>query len=207
MGRIIVIAFVTLDGVVTDPDGSGGTPEGGWAFRHGPAEIAGDKFRLGATLDEGVLLLGRTTWEEFARIWPTRTDEFSKRMNAVPKLVVSRTAPDLSRWANSTVLGGDLLDRVRDERNRREVVVAGSASVVRALQQHDLVDEYRLRTFPSIVGDGERLFPLPGPPARLACTFAEQVGATVLTYHEVVRQDGTGQDGTRREGTRSVATR
>ncbi len=55
---VIVIEFVTLDGRVSDPDGSGGTP-GGWAFRHGPEAVAGDKFRLGRTLDEGVLMLGR----------------------------------------------------------------------------------------------------------------------------------------------------
>src|SRR5258707_6277621 len=108
---VIVIQFITLDGIVSDPDGSGGTPAGGWAFRHGPATVAGDKFRLGATLDEGVMLLGRATWEQFARIWPTRSDEFSLRMNAVPKLVASRTAPDVSAWANSTLLDGDLPDR------------------------------------------------------------------------------------------------
>jgi hypothetical protein len=55
---VIVIQFITLDGIVSDPDGSGGTPTGGWAFRHGPETVAGDKFRLGGTLDEGVMLLG-----------------------------------------------------------------------------------------------------------------------------------------------------
>lgn len=59
MGNVIVIEFVTLDGVVEDPDGSGGTPAGGWAFRHGPEAVAGDKFGLGPLLDTGVMLLGR----------------------------------------------------------------------------------------------------------------------------------------------------
>jgi dihydrofolate reductase len=67
---VVVIAFITLDGVVSDPDGSGGTPAGGWAFRHGPEAVAGDKFRLGRTLDDGVMLLGRTTWQLFSWIWP-----------------------------------------------------------------------------------------------------------------------------------------
>ena len=62
---VIVIQFITLDGIVSDPDGSGGTPTGGWAFRYGPEAVAGDKFRLGRTLDDGVLLLGRTTWDLF----------------------------------------------------------------------------------------------------------------------------------------------
>ena len=68
MGHVIVIEFITLDSVVSDPDGSGGTPTGGWAFRHGPEPVAGDKFRLGAALDDGVMLLGRATWELFARL-------------------------------------------------------------------------------------------------------------------------------------------
>src|SRR6516225_234226 len=56
---VIVIEFITLDGIVTDPDGRGGTPAGGWAFRHGPEAVVGDPFRLGSVLDEGVLLAGR----------------------------------------------------------------------------------------------------------------------------------------------------
>ena len=75
---VIVVEFVTVDGVVEDPDGSGGTATGGWAFRHGPEAVAGDKFRLGPLLDTGTLLLGRTTWELFSKLWPGRTDEFSR---------------------------------------------------------------------------------------------------------------------------------
>lgn len=58
---VTVIQFVTLDGIVSDPDGSGDTPAGGWAFRHGPEAIAGDKFRIGPMVDEGVFVLGRKT--------------------------------------------------------------------------------------------------------------------------------------------------
>lgn len=178
---VIVIQFVSLDGVVTDPDGSSGTPRGGWAFRHGPDTVAGDKFRLGARLDDGVLLLGRATWQLFSRLWPTRDDPFSVRMNAVPKLVASRTLTDTSAWANSCVIRGDVLAAVR--RETRDVVVAGSLSIVRALMADDLVDEYRMLTFPTIVGDGRRLFPADGPPAYLGCLGAEQAGAAVLTRY------------------------
>jgi dihydrofolate reductase len=171
--------FITLDGIVTDPDGSGGTPVGGWAFRHGPGTVAGDKFRLGSTLDDGVMLLGRATWRLFSRLWPERDDPFSARMNAVPKLVASRTLTDVSAWANSKVLDGDLADAVR--RERRDVVIAGSLSVVRALMAEDLIDEYRLLIFPTVLGAGERLFPAGGPPAYLECLSAEQSGAAVLT--------------------------
>jgi dihydrofolate reductase len=101
---VIVIQFITLDGFVSDPDGSGGTPAGGWAFRPGPGTVAGDKFRLGSALDDGVMLLGRKTWQLFSRLWPGRDDPFSARMNAVPKLVGTRTLADTSAWADSRVI-------------------------------------------------------------------------------------------------------
>ena len=184
MGLVIVIEFVTLDGIISDPGGSAGTPSGGWAFRHGPESVAGDKFRLGASLDHGVMLLGRNTWQLFAKIWPGRTDDFSVRMNQAAKLVASSSLTDVSAWQNSTLLDGRLTDVVRAEREVRDVIVTGSVSVVRALQEEDLVDEYRLLTFPSIVGEGERLFPPVGAPIHLTCTSAVKAGAAVLAQYE-----------------------
>ena len=178
---VIVIQFITLDGVVSDPDGSGGTPAGGWAFRHGPETVAGDKFRLGSTLDGGVMLLGRTTWQLFSRLWPGRDDPFAARMNAVPKLVASRTLTDASAWANSRVIDGDVADAAK--REPRDVIITGSLSVVHALMAADLVDEYRLLTFPTVLGTGERLFPAGGPPAYLECLSAERAGAAVLARY------------------------
>jgi dihydrofolate reductase len=183
MGQLIVIEFVTLDGIVTDPDGRAGTPAGGWAFRHGPATVAGDKFRLGPVLDSGVMLLGRTTWELFSRLWPTRTDAFSAKMNAMPKLVATRSTIDVAAWANSSTIDGDLIKAVRNELAGRDVVVTGSLSVVRALQDADLIDEYRLLTFPSIIKAGERLFPTGGAPTHLTCHSAERAGAAVLSTY------------------------
>ncbi|MBT2210567.1 dihydrofolate reductase family protein [Actinomadura sp. NEAU-AAG7] len=177
----IVIAFTTLDGIVTDPDGADGTPTGGWAFRHGPGTADGDKFLLGSTLDDGVLLLGRRTWHLFARLWPGRDDPFSQRMNAAAKLVASRSLPDASAWQNSRLIEGDLIDAVK--REKRDVIVAGSLSVVRALMAADLVDEYRLLVFPTILGTGDRLFPADGPTAYLDCEWSEQIGAAVLTCY------------------------
>ncbi|WP_433287940.1 dihydrofolate reductase family protein [Micromonospora sp. CA-244673] len=179
---VVVIQFMTLDGIVSDPDGSGGTPTGGWAFRHGPETVAGDKFRLGALLDEGVLLLGRTTWELFAGLWPGRDDPFAARMNAVPKLVATRTLTDVSVWANSEIVDGDLVDAVKQE--RRDIIVTGSLSVVHRLVAEDLVDEYRLLTFPTVLRDGRRLFPAGGPPEHLRCLSAEQAGAAVLARYQ-----------------------
>jgi dihydrofolate reductase len=180
VNSIIVIQFITLDGVVEDPDGSDGTLAGGWAFRYGPEAVAGDKFRLGARLDTGALLLGRTTWELFAKIWPGRDTPFAQRMNAVPKLVVSRTLTDASAWANSQV-AADPIDVV--QREPRDVIITGSLSVVHPLMAAGLIDEYRLLTFPTILGTGERLFPAGGPPAHLALLSAEQSGAAILAQY------------------------
>ena len=178
---VIVIEFITLDGIVSDPDGSDGTPAGGWAFRHGPGTIAGDKFRLGSTLDDGVMLLGRRTWQLFSQLWPPRDAPFSARMHAVPKLVATRTLADTSAWANSRAVAGNLIDAVR--REQRDVIITGSLSVVRALMAEDLIDEYRLLTFPTVLGAGDRLFPASGKPTYLDCLSAEQAGAAVLARY------------------------
>jgi dihydrofolate reductase len=178
---VIVIEFITLDGIVSDPDGRAGTPGGGWAFRHGPEEVAGDKFRLGSVLDQGVMLLGRKTWQMFSQIWPGRDSPFAARMNAVPKLVVSRTLTGTSAWAHSEVIGSDPAAAVAQE--RRDVIITGSLTVVHALMAKDLIDEYRLLTFPTILGAGERLFPAGSPAAYLECLSAEQAGAAVYSQY------------------------
>jgi dihydrofolate reductase len=172
MNNIIVIEFLTLDGVVEDPDGSAGTPYGGWAFRFGPAAVAGDKFKLGTRLDEGCLLFGRGTWQLFSTIWPTRTDEFSTRMNTAPKWVASRTVSDVTAWNNSTLIAGDLIEAVRRLRQDRDVIVIGSTSIVQTLMRHDLVDEYRLLIFPTVLGAGRRL------------VSVEQSGAAALLRYQ-----------------------
>jgi dihydrofolate reductase len=185
MSNVIVIEFVTLDGVVEDPDGSGATPTGGWAFRHGPEALAGDKFELGPLLETGVLLLGRRTWELFAKIWPNRTDEFSTAMNAIPKLVASRSLSSADAWQNSSLVEGDLISAVRG--SDRDVIVTGSLGVVRELAEHDVVDEYRLMVFPTVVGTGRRLFGDVAPPVDLQLTSVVRKGAAVLLRYRRAR--------------------
>jgi dihydrofolate reductase len=183
---VTVIQFITLDGVVQDPDGSDGTPGGGWACRFGPEAVAGDKFKLGPLLESGVFLYGRKTWEQFARIWPGRSDDFSMAMNRTSKLVASRSLTNLEAWHNSAPLAGDLVDEVTRLRADRDLIVIGSLSVVHALAEHDLIDEYRLLVFPTVLGEGRRLFDAVKP-TDLRLVSVEQSGAAVLLRHERTR--------------------
>jgi dihydrofolate reductase len=177
----IVLAFMTLDGIIEDPDGSGRTPYGGWAFR-GP--VAPDPFRLGPKLDTGVLLLGRKTWELLSLAGQGLTDDFSRAMNRMPKLVASRTrTADLSAWGNSSLMSGELLDTVERNQADRDVIVMGSASVVHALAEHDRVDEYRILIFPTAVGDGTPLFSHKTTPAQLRLLSAEASGPAILARY------------------------
>lgn len=177
MGHLIVTQFITLDGVVEDPDGSDHTSFGGWAMRHGPQGVAGDKFRLGPILEHGILLLGRRTWEHFSTLWPARDDPFSRAMNAATKAVASHRDIDPDVWANSRAVDKPLADWLRDTLATTDVVVIGSESVVETLADEDLVDEYRLLVFPTAAGSGRRLF---GTGQRLELASVAQVGPAAL---------------------------
>lgn len=184
MSRVIVIAYASLDGVTHDPGGNDGSARGGWMFRYGTEAVTGDPFQLDAVLATGVLLLGRRTWEMFAKIWPNRDDAFAARMNAMPKVVASRTLRDVGGWQHSALLRGDLADEVRERKQERDVVVMGSASVTSALMAADLVDEYRLIVFPLVLGEGTRLFPEGSRPANLELVSAEATGAAVRLVYQ-----------------------
>jgi dihydrofolate reductase len=186
--KIIVIQFVTLDGVVEDPDGSGGTPRSGWCYRFGLEAIGGDKFHLGPILDTGAVLFGRKTWTVFSQRWPARTDDFATTMNRATKYVASRTLDSIDRWSNSHLLDGELIPAVEKLRAARDVVVIGSTSVVHQLAVAGVVDEYRLLVFPTVVGAGERLF-AKGVPVDLELASADTAGPLVLLRYTVERTD------------------
>jgi dihydrofolate reductase len=184
MHKVIVIQFMTLDGVTQDPDGAERTRTGGWAFRSGPQAVAGDKFKLGELMETGAMLLGRRTWERFARLWPARTDDFSMKMNRMRKLVVSGSLERADAWQHSELLRGDPVEEVKERRADCHLIVAGSDSLVHKLIEDDLVDEYRLLVFPIVVGEGRRLFRDGTPPIRLRLVDVERSGEAVLvTYH------------------------
>src|SRR5437870_7930336 len=105
VSKLVVSEFVTLDGVIEDPGGAEGFDRGGWAFRfeRGPE---GDSFKFDELMASDAMLLGRKTYEGFAKAWPSITDEvgFADKMNGMPKYVVSTTLTD-PEWNNSTRIG------------------------------------------------------------------------------------------------------
>ena len=115
-------------------------------------------FKLNETLEAQSLLLGRTTYEGFSAAWPQRGGEFADKMNAMAKEVVTSTLTELS-W-NSTALIGDVPRAVArlKEGEGGPILVAGSATLVRTLLAHGLIDELRLMVFPVIVGGGLTIF-------------------------------------------------
>jgi dihydrofolate reductase len=185
MGKLVVTEFMTVDGVVEDPGGSEGTEHGGWSFKFPDPE--GMRFKLDEVMEFGALLLGRVTYEGFAEAWPGRTDEagFADKMNAMPKYVVSSTLEDAS-WNNSTVLSGDVASEVAALKAREagDILVAGSVSLVAALREHDLVDEYRLLVHPIVLGTGKRLFAEPGGASVLDLVESRALasGSLILIY-------------------------
>jgi len=160
VGRIVVTEFVSLDGVMEDPGGAEGYEHGGWSFQVSRGD-EGDKFKLDELVDAEAQLLGRVTYEGFAKAWPSITDEagFAEKMNSMPKYVVSSTLTN-PEWQNTTVLSGDVAEEVSKLKQEVDgnILVAGSAQLVQALIEHGLVDELRLMVYPVVLGSGKRLF-------------------------------------------------
>jgi dihydrofolate reductase len=189
MGKIIVSQFITLDGVVEDPGGSEEFDRGGWAFNfdRGPE---GDNFKLDEVMGSEALLLGRVTYEGFAEAWPSRSGGFADKFNAMPKFVVSTTLKD-PEWNNSTVIDGDVAEGLAELKQRvdGDILVNGSVKLVQTLAEHDLVDEYRLMVFPTILGAGKRLFGETSDAAGLRLVDAKPAGETLILIYEPRARD------------------
>jgi len=188
MGKLVVSEFISVDGIVEDPGGSEGTPQGGWSFRH-PAP-GSEAFKLDELKAGDALLLGRVTYDGFAAAWPAMeetTGDFGPRMNSMPKFVVSTTLTEAT-WRNSTIISGDVPVQVAKlkEQYDGDILVYGSATLVDTLRQNGLIDEYRLMIHPVLVGSGKRLFREGSVPGDLALVESLSVGpdVTVLTYRQ-----------------------
>ena len=187
MGRIVVSQFVSLDGVVEDPDGGEGSGVGGWVGKIKDREEV-NKVKVDEALGAEALLLGRRSYEFFAARWAPRVGDLADRLNSLPKYVVSSTLED-PNWNNSTVLTGDVVDevsRLKQDVNG-DIVVYASFHLLRTLMEHDLVDELRLMIYPVVLGAGERLFGETSEkkPMRLLDTGTVGDSIAFLTYQPV----------------------
>jgi dihydrofolate reductase len=159
MRKLVVTEFVSLDGVMEAPGGDDGYKHGAWTMPYWNDEMA--EFKTAELEAADAQLLGRVTYQGFAAAWPERSgDDFSDKMNSMPKYVVSSTLdPDLS-WNNSHLLEGDVGEAVTElkAQDGGDILVAGSATLAKDLLRRGLVDELRLAVYPLTLGEGKRLF-------------------------------------------------
>jgi len=188
MSRLVVTAFVTLDGVMQAPGGPGEDTDAG--FAHGGWQVPYADEDFGEIMDEVLLhgadqlLLGRRTYDIFAAHWPRVTDEndpLAAKLNSMPKYVASRTR-DRLEWHDSHLLTGDAGESVARLKERLDGVLMtqGSSDLIHTLQQHGLVDEYRLIVSPVLLGTGKRLFAEGAAPAAWHLTESRATGAGAL---------------------------
>jgi len=174
MGKLVVTEFVSVDGVFEDPGGSEDYEHGGWTFEYDRGDD-GDKFKLDELMEAEVQLLGRVTYEGFARAWPSREGPFADKLNNDPKYVVSTTLKD-PEWQNTTVISGDVTEEISRLKGQTKGA-AGSGTLVGTLLDADLVDELRLMVFPTLLGRGKRLFPDRIGRLKLKLVEAKTVGS------------------------------
>ncbi|MDX3195570.1 dihydrofolate reductase family protein [Streptomyces sp. MN03-5084-2B] len=160
MRTLISSSFVSLDGVVEAPGGEPGYRNAGWTFKDIEFDPAAYAIKGSEQEEATALLLGRVSYEAFAPAWPGMTVEFAG-YNAMPKYVVSTslTEADLvDNWGETTILRS--LDEVAalKETEGGPIIVAGSATLNRALADAGLIDRYHLLVFPVLLGAGKRLF-------------------------------------------------
>jgi dihydrofolate reductase len=191
MATLVVGTFLTLDGVMQGPGGpdedrSGGFAQGGWSV--GYWDDAMGKIITEWTAQADALLLGRTTYEIFAAHWPRVPDDdpVGSVLNRIPKYVASTTLRTVE-WNNSTLLEGDVPGAVAALKDARsgEIQVHGSRGLLQTLIERDLIDEYRLWTFPVLLGSGKRLFDRGTIPAGL-----ELIDSTTSSTGVVINRYG-----------------
>jgi dihydrofolate reductase len=163
MRKLIVLTFTTLDGVMQAPGGKGEDPDGGfehegWMVGYWDDELADAMAETMAPPFD--LVLGRRTYEIFAAFWPHHPDQpGAEELNTATKHVASTTLKELD-WQNSELIEGDVPEGVRalKQQDGPELQVHGSANLIQTLLEHGLVDEFRLKIFPLVLGTGKRLF-------------------------------------------------
>lgn len=178
MRKLILKMSVSLDGYVAGPGG-----DMGWLFR--TLDDGATNWIVDTISEPGVHLMGSVTYRAMAAHWPTSTEPFAPPMNEIPKVVFSNSMTE-TRWADSTIVRGDLAEEVARLKREpgKDLLAHGGARFARSLSKLGLIDEYRLVTHPVILGGGERLFPDLDAPAdlRLMSTTPFCGGAVAHVY-------------------------
>jgi dihydrofolate reductase len=190
MRKLIVSAFVSLDGIMQAPGGpeedpTGGFTLGGWMFGYGDDGM--DISASGFDGKDRELVLGRRTYQIFEAYWPYQPDDhpIAKTLNAAKKYVASRTLTML-HWNNSTPLHGDAVSAIVALKAQPgpDLQVIGSGNLIQTLQAASLIDEYNVWTFPVVLGQGKRLFSDTAKPSalRLIRSRVSTTGVVMSTY-------------------------
>jgi dihydrofolate reductase len=200
MRKIIVGAFVSLDGVMQAPGGPDEDPTGGFKYGGWVAPLWDDV--TGKAMDESFakpydLLLGRKTYDIFAAYWPyVKTDpkasdfdalnaQIAEQFNRVTKYVATHR-PESLTWQNSRGLGTDVVATLRELKRQDgpALLTQGSTELVHTLFANDLVDELRVLTYPLVLGRGKRLFDAGSKPAALSLLQSKVSpnGVVIATY-------------------------
>ncbi|MEO3808023.1 dihydrofolate reductase family protein [Sphaerisporangium sp. B11E5] len=198
--RVVVVEFMSLDGVVQAPgaageDTDGGFANGGWSIPFFDPEVVGGVFDA-ALANAEALLYGRRTWQGMSAAWPERAgDPFADRMNAIPKYVVSDTlGDDKLTWNTTRIPGSEAVERIRELREREggDLLIMGSPTLARALMEADLVDELRLAIEPVLLGGGKSIFPEDGGlrTFELAEVKTSEKGVNACVYRRVAGTQG-----------------
>ncbi len=188
MRKLIVNAYMSLDGVIQAPaapdeDSGGGFELGGWSMTYWDIDLEEKMAELmGGDFD---LLLGRRTYEILAAYWPHADEPGAEQLNSARKYVASRTLTEPS-WENTTILDEDVTAEV--ERLKKEdgpaIQVHGSSDLLQTLLATDLVDEFRLMIFPVVLGKGKRIFGDGARPIglKLVDSTVTSTGVTINIY-------------------------
>jgi dihydrofolate reductase len=192
MRKVVVVEWMTLDGVVQAPgapdeDTSGGFKHGGWHLPYFDDMSRG--WVVQGYAQAGGFLFGRRTYENLAAYWPNASEEeqvIAEPLNTKPKYVASGTLTEPLGWQHSTLLKGDVAQAVLalKQEDGDDLHVIGSPRLVQTLMEHDLVDAYRLMIDPLVVGGGKRLFHdgSAPKPLRLVESNVTSTGAILATY-------------------------
>jgi dihydrofolate reductase len=192
MRKVIVVEWMTLDGVVqapsaADEDTSGGFQHGGWRLPY--FDDLSREWVVEGYAKAGGFLFGHRTYENLAAYWPNASEEeqpVAQPLNTKPKYVASRTLTGPLAWQNATVLQGDVPAAVAGLKREDgdDLHVIGSSELARTLIEHGLVDELRVMIDPLLVGGGKRIFPDDGAarPLRLVESKVTTTGAILATY-------------------------